>query len=214
MSGIINKIIVLKRRAVRPLWRLKYAISRPEMPTNADGKVYINIGSGNYTSPEFINIDAVPFRHTHIVGDIIDLSDFPSNSADMIYASHVIEHIPRGELVASFKEWHRVLKPGGFLRFGVPDFDRLVEIYNASNKMPESIEGQLLGQGQSGYDDHHTIWNFEYAQRILHAAGFKGEIRRWNANNAPHHSFTDKSNRVTNVGGKVIPISLNIEAFK
>jgi len=214
MFGIVNKLVIVKRKALRPIWRLKYAFFKAKVPTNADGKVYLNLGSGNNTSPEFLNIDAIPFHHTHQVGDIVDLSPFSSNSVDMIYASHVIEHIPRGEVVKSFKEWHRVLKPGGFLRFGVPDFDQLVEIYNVSDKKVESIVSQLLGQGESGYDDHHTIWNFDYAERTLHEAGFKGVIKTWDANNASHHSFKDKTNRVFEVGEKIIPISLNIEAFK
>ncbi len=150
MSQIINKAVILKRKAMMPVWRLKYALFKSKIPKNADGKVYINLGSGNYTSPEFLNIDAVPFKHTHKLGEIQDLSDFPSNSADMIYASHVIEHLPRSQVISTFKEWHRVLKPGGFLRFGVPHFDRLIEIYNFSNKKIESIESQLLGQGESG----------------------------------------------------------------
>lgn len=210
---VVNKLVVIKRRAVRPIWRIKYAIWPPRIPKNADGKVYINLGCGNYTSPEFLNIDAVPFKHTHKLGNIEDLSDFPSNSADMIYASHVIEHIPRNDVLKSFKEWHRVLKPGGILRFGVPDFDRLIEIYNASNKKPESIENQLLGQNE-GYDDHHTIWNFDYAERMLRKAGFTGEVRRWDADNVDHHSFKDKTNRFAEIGDKRIPISLNVEAFK
>ncbi len=210
----MNRAVIIKRKALRPVWRIKYMISKPEIPKNADGKVYLNLGSGNFTSPEFVNVDAVPFRHTHKVGDILDLSEFPSNSVDMIYASHVIEHINRDQLIRAFKEWLRVLKPGGFLRFGVPHFDSLVEIYNLSGKKVESIEGQLMGQGGNGYDDHHSIWNFAYAEKLLRVAGFKGDIKLWDVNNAEHHSFTDKCNRVFELNGKKIAISLNIEAYK
>ncbi|OHA30097.1 MAG: hypothetical protein A3G52_02360 [Candidatus Taylorbacteria bacterium RIFCSPLOWO2_12_FULL_43_20] len=214
MFGIINKLILFKRRLFRPVWRFKYIFFRQELPNNTEGKVYINLGSGNNTSAEFTNINAVPFRHTHIVGDITDLSDLSSNSVDMLYASHVIEHIPRSQLVRAFREWHRVLKHGTFLRFGVPDFDRLVDVYNVSGKKIESIESQLMGQGESGYDDHHSIWNFDYAKRLLFEAGFRGEVRLWDVNKVNHHAFKDKSNRVFEIEGKVIPLSLNIEAFK
>lgn len=214
MYQLINKAVILKRKAIMPIWRLKYMFFKAEIPKNSDGRVYINLGSGNYTSPEFLNIDAVPFKHTHMLGEIQDLSRFPSNTADMIYASHVIEHLPRHEIVASFKEWYRVLKPGGFLRFGVPDFDSLIEIYNANGKKIESIESQLLGQGVSGYDDHHTIWNMAYAEKLLRAAGFTGVIKQWDPEKAEHHTFTDKTNRFFEVNGKKIPISLNVEAYK
>src|SRR6185436_18792799 len=125
-------------------WRIKYALFRQTMPKNADGKVLLNLGCGDYTSDEFINIDAVPYSKTNIVGDIQDLSRFPSGSVDMIYASHVIEHIPRSNLERTLKEWNRVLKPGGILRFGVPDFDGLIEIYKRSGNNTDAIVNQLM----------------------------------------------------------------------
>lgn len=188
----------------RLLWRLKFQFFREKMPKNADGRVYLNLGSGANTSEEFINIDTLPFRKTHLVLDIQNLSIFPDDSVDMIYASHVLEHIPRANLQKTLSEWRRALKPGGILRFGVPDFDKLVEIYNVSGKETESIVNQLLGQDKD-YDRHCTIWNFKYAERILKQAGFSGKPKLWNVKTAEHHKFNDKSNRDN---------SLNLEVAK
>ncbi|MFZ1987930.1 MAG: methyltransferase domain-containing protein [Minisyncoccia bacterium] len=194
------------------LWRLKYAFARESFPKNAGGKTYLNLGAGDTVSKEFVNIDAVPFRRTHLIADIQNLYMFPDNSVDMVYGSHVAEHIPRGRLLGALREWNRVLKPGGVLRLGVPNFDSLVEIYHRSGNEVGSIVNQLLGQ-DGEYDDHHTIWNEAFAKKMLTDAGFTG-IRSWNPATASHHEFRDKTNRVFTDEQGSVSISLNIEAVK
>jgi len=206
------RLIALKLYLLGVLWRVKYSMFRETMPKNKDGKVYLNLGCGDRSGPEFINMDAVSFAHTHIVGNILDLRRFPSQSVDLIYASHVMEHIPRNRLEATLREWNRVLKLGGILRFGVPDFDGLIEIYRRSGNNTESIVNQLLGQ-DGEYDDHHTIWNRAYADQVLSRAGFS-HVRPWDPKTVDNHGFKDKTSRVfTDATGTVL-ISLNLEAVK
>lgn len=201
----LNEIrIAVRFKLYRLLWRIKFQFFREKIPKNSDGKVYLNLGCGVNTSSEFVNIDAFPFRKTHLVRNIQDLSIFPTNSVDMVYASHVIEHIPRAELKKTLAEWCRVLKPGGVLRFGVPDIDKLIAIYNASGKDTESIVNQLLGQDRD-YDRHCTIWNHSYAKKVLKEVGFSGEPKEWDVKTALHHDFNDKANRDN---------SLNLEVVK
>lgn len=196
--------IACKMKLERWMWRLKFTFFREKIPTNKDGKVYLNLGCGVNTSSEFINVDAFPFAKTHLILNILDLSYFPSNSVDMVYASHVIEHIPRAKLESTLAEWCRVLKPGGILRFGVPDFDKLIAIYTAGGKHVETVVNQVLGQDRD-YDRHCTLWNLEFAKKTLKNAGFSGEPTFWDVTTADHHSFNDKANRDN---------SLNLEVAK
>jgi SAM-dependent methyltransferase len=212
MQKLRFALVRLKLRLFGVWWRLKYTFFREGMPKNKDGKVYLNLGCGDYTSDEFINMDAIPFRKTHLVADIQNLYMFPSGSVDLIYASHVLEHIPRKNLERTLREWHRVLKPSGILRCGVPDFDGLVEIYHRSGNEVESIVNQLLGQ-DGEYDDHHTIWNRVYAERLLADVGFT-TVRAWDPKTAEHHAFKDKTSRVFTDRAGSVPISLNLEAVK
>lgn len=194
-------------------WYIRRRLFPPPIPKNADGKVYLNLGSAEKTGPEFINIDMKVLPSVHHIADVTDLKMFPDNSIDMIYACHLVEHIPRSRLVDTMKEWRRALKPGGIFRFAVPDFDALVEMYTASNKDMFSIINQLMGQ-DAPYDNHCTAWNTKYAETLLKEAGFT-TIRPWDVKTADHHSWNDKASRtMTTPAGKPILISLNIEAVK
>lgn len=48
---------------------------------------------------------------------------------DVVYHSHVLEHIPREYTAGFMAECHRVLKPGGLLRVVVPDLEQLAQRY-------------------------------------------------------------------------------------
>src|SRR5207249_3890671 len=78
-----------------------------------DGKLHLHLGCGIVNSPGFVNIDAIPMRHIHCVQAVDRLEKFRSGSADLIYASHVLEHISHRETLSVLQEWRRVLKPGG-----------------------------------------------------------------------------------------------------
>ncbi len=193
-------------------WYVRRTLFPPQFPKNADGKVYVNLGSAGKTSAEFINIDQRTLPKVHYIADVTDLHMFPDNSVDMIYACHLVEHIPRSRLVQTMKEWRRALKPGGIFRFAVPNFDALVEVYTRNGNDVPTIENQLMGQ-DAPYDNHCTAWNTKYAEKVLHEAGFTS-VRPWDPTTAEHHTFNDKATRTMTADGKAILISLNIEAIK
>lgn len=184
----------------------------PKIPQNPDGKIYINVGCGNDSGKEFTNVDVLKFPNIHHVQDITDLSNFADNTVDMVYASHVVEHLPREKFFSTLKEWKRVLKRGGIFRFGVPDFDKLIEIYHGNSNNVEIIRDQVLGQ-KPPYDNHYTLWNFEFAKKVMEEAGFVN-TRKWDYKTADHHDFKDRSSRSIKAGDKEVFFSLNIEAEK
>jgi len=87
---------------------------------------------------------------------VSDEGRIPDGVADEVYASHVLEHIPRGpELIAVMNEAWRVLKPGGSFLIVVP----LVGFTN-----PKTREGTLV-EGWQPYADptHVNLWWFPEA---------------------------------------------------
>jgi len=201
------------KQNIKKLYYLCYrTLFPPSLPVNPDGKVYVNLGCGVNTGKEFVNVDTAIYPNIHYVADIRKLNMFTNESVDFLYASHVVEHIPRGQLKEVLREWRRVLKTGGIFRMGVPDLDRLIEVYRLSNNNVSAVVNQIMG-AEGGYDDHHSLWNLSYAKELLEEVGFTN-IHTWDPQTASHHNFHDKTTRVIDVGGKKIPISLNIEATK
>ena len=54
---------------------------------------------------------------------------FPDATFDVVYHSHVLEHIDREAAPGFLRECLRVLRPGGTLRVVVPDLERLARTY-------------------------------------------------------------------------------------
>jgi len=199
------------RVQVKQLWaRSVRSIRRPSTPEG--GPLLINLGCGENSSSEFVNVDVRSLSNIHHVHDIRRLPMFSSDSADLIYVCHALEHIPRVELSRVLQEWRRVLRPGGTLRISVPDFDVLLSVYRESSRRVDSIVNQLMGQGPP-FDNHYSIWNESFGRELLSKSGFTS-IRLWDPDTAPHHDFVDKSFRTMVTEQGEVPISLNIEADK
>lgn len=94
-----------------------------------------------------------------------------NNSVDLIYSCHMIEHLDNKELKIFFKECERVLKPNGYLRLVVPDFNYLIDIYNKNHNVDNFIKrSELVGKKPKsiikkiqyliqGHGWHHQMFN-------------------------------------------------------
>lgn len=50
-------------------------------------------------------------------------------SVDVVYSSHMLEHLPREQAEDFLRQAHRVLAPGGTLRLALPDLERIARSY-------------------------------------------------------------------------------------
>ena len=208
--------MLLARRVTRRLRRelgfLKRKWVNPALPASQNGRLLIHIGCGEIDSPEFVNVDALPYPHVHYLrNDITDLSMFADGSADLIYMCHVLEHVHRKEILDVIAEFRRVLKRGGVLRISVPDFDRLIAMYQDIGQDPDGIIAPLLGSHANAYDIHYWIFTERSLSTILIEAGFS-EVRGWDPHRCDHHDFEDWASRTIDRDGKQFFVSLNLEA--
>ncbi|MDY6986995.1 MAG: class I SAM-dependent methyltransferase [Thermodesulfobacteriota bacterium] len=91
---------------------------------------------------------------------------FPDNEFDVIYASHVLEHIQ--DDMKAMRELHRVLAPHGWAILQVPILaEKTFE--DPTVKSPENRE-RLFGQ-----NDHVRIYGLDYKDR-LNKAGFRVRV--------------------------------------
>lgn len=204
----------LRHRLKQKLSFLTRRLREPPRPRNEDGKVLLHIGCGKINSPEFLNIDAQPYAHVHIVTEnIAELSQFADESVDLVYMCHILEHIKMSGLAPVLQEMKRVLRTNGVLRLSVPDFDRLIDVYQAGGGNTDVIHLQLMGGQDSDYNVHYSVFNRKGLSALLQKAGFR-EVRAWDPRNCEHHDFKDKACKVMSVGGQSFEISLNLEAVK
>jgi len=191
----------------------KRLLVKPKLPENPDGKILIHLGCGDIASPEFINVDARPAPHVHYICDVTDLSIFRDGYSDLVYACHVLEHIRYTALRKTLWEWRRILKPGGILRLSVPDFEKIVRIYESSDRDIDSILGPLMGGQRDEYNVHYSVFNHRYLTDTLIEVGFK-EVRQWDPGRVSNHDFDDWANYEIVQGSRAFPVSLNLEAIK
>jgi len=169
----------------------------------------LHIG-GRVAAPDWEILDALPGPHVDHLGNANDLSRFPNCTFSDIYASHVLEHLDyQGELQATLKEWHRVLKPFGRLYVSVPDIDVLAKLLLAKDQLTIDerfhVMRMIFGGHVDAYDYHVVGLNEGFLQKFLGEAGFDA-VKKVDS----FELFEDTSNLVF----KGENISLNLTAKK
>ena len=94
-----------------------------------DGIIGINLGSGPWSFPGWVGVDA---RHLEVSEHLDEHSRllFPDNSLSYVFSSHFFEHINDATAQNMMNESARVLRPGGILRITVPDYELVLDRYH------------------------------------------------------------------------------------
>ena len=142
-------------------------------------KIMLNLGCGFKTSnsTDFINIDWSPYLRLNrnpiirfltkrivskerlknfnsipkniMVHNLKNGIPFSDNSVDVVYHSHLFEHLDRHIGKEFLNEINRVLKPGGKLRIVVPDLERLCADY--ISHINESLKNPSMAKNHDSY---------------------------------------------------------------
>ncbi len=112
-------------------------------------------------------------------------------SADVIYASHLLEHLTKSDGERFLGGCARALKSGGLLRIVVPDLDIAFKMYQAGEA--EKMLGLFFFTSEH-YDFHlHKYnYNFNMLKRSLENAGFSKIARKeYREGESPDIGFLD-----------------------
>jgi SAM-dependent methyltransferase len=143
----------------------------------------IEIGGGSDPAPGFEQISVVWGR---------DRLPFDNESVDVIYSSHVIEHIPWYSVMFALSEACRILKHDGEIIIHTPDLDYLISCY-LNRKAGDNWDGRGLnpemdfflwfnsrlfnlpdkGEGPESLFWHRSTWSEGELIRRLNSVGFR-----------------------------------------
>lgn len=109
----------------------------------------LNIGCGSMFHEDWVNVDMYSTSEHVIEMDIRKGLEFEDNLFDVVYSSHVLEHMSKNAAEELVAEMIRVLKPGGILRLVVPDLEAIITNYT---KFKGQLENSYDSLTEANYD--------------------------------------------------------------
>ena len=174
----------------------------------------LHVGCGDVILPGWVNLDLENLPGIDIQDDIRELRKIQDGTCEIIYASHVLEHVGRDEFEDVLKVWNKKLKIGGILRLAVPDFEKAVQWYLKYGKILD-VTGLVSGGQKTKYDYHHMIFDRKFLSEVLEKCGFK-DVHEWDWRKVEHGKFDDYSQSYLPHMEKEngLLMSLNLECIK
>jgi SAM-dependent methyltransferase len=143
-----------------------------------------NIGAGLFRKKGWINIDNPSRWYEKIIDtdcipyDLLELKPLPieSETADIVYSSHTIEHVTNEAVENMVKESHRILKPGGVLRITAPNINLDGIAYMKNDIEHFNIFSAKIGLMtksplRAASIEQKFLWHFAANVSILHTDG-------------------------------------------
>lgn len=119
-----------------------------------------------------------------VYGDVIKGLPLRDQSVDVLYSSHMLEHIAKNDVEDFLKEALRVLSPGGKIRLVVPDIRKKVQQYFESGDADAFMESTHLCEERPksfaqrlqhifvGSRNHQWMYDGKSLTRLLERVGF------------------------------------------
>lgn len=108
----------------------------------------------------------------------LDALPFADGTLDLVYASHVIEHIHLGLVPAALMEAWRVLRRGGVIELHTVDFNAVIDKYFEDESAMDWVNYRIFAYpkhgGMEGRDPnmHRSCFTRPFLERLLSDAGF------------------------------------------
>jgi SAM-dependent methyltransferase len=179
----------LEPSLLQPYFRLR-ALARMRR-NNGKARRLLEIGPGARPLQGFESLDVVGRRHVDYVCDIEQGLPFGAGTFDLVYSSHVLEHVPWFASARVVNDWFRVLKPGGRLEVWVPDGEMIARVLLTAARTGSFIEddgwrvrnepgspdlwanGRLFYGANPGYPSwHKAVFTEGWLTELFAGAGF------------------------------------------
>ncbi|MEX2631598.1 MAG: methyltransferase domain-containing protein [Tistlia sp.] len=175
------------RRAAKAAGKAKTGAGKAARPRFQappdDGKVRLNLGSGDKNLPGYVNVDVAPSRKGAAPDLLCDLRSLKLEDgyADELLSVHVIEHFYYWEVQELLAEWRRVIKPGGRIELECPNLAYAAQqIVEDEGRLADASDGwrttMFVLYGDPAWKDplmcHRWGWTPRTLGAELERAGF------------------------------------------
>ncbi len=128
----------------------------------------LHLGCGTNKLPGWVNVDSVKDCQPDLLHDLAKPLAFTDLSVDAILAEGLLEHFDKYMRYAVFSDWVRVLKIGGTITVGVPNFKKIIFRYFKFefNNFVDTIFGENLWNSKF-YIGHFGNHKWGYSKESL-----------------------------------------------
>lgn len=163
----------------------------------------LNWGCGTEPPEGWINCDIKDAPGIDISCDIREGLPLEASSLDYVVSIHALPELPYPDVEPALTELHRVLKPGGVLRLGLPDLEKAMRAYSDGNAdyflIPDddvrSLGGKLIVQ-MTWYGYSKSMYTFDFTEELLYHSGFRRVVRcKYRETVSEHPEITALDNR-------------------
>jgi SAM-dependent methyltransferase len=160
-------------------------------------------GCGPITPYGWVNSDIRPGPGVDVVGDIRGGLPIADNSFDYVVSIHALPEIPYNDLDRTLGELRRVLKPGGTLRLGLPDFDKALKAYQTGDvdyflipdEAVKCLSGKMIVQ-LLWYGCSRSMYTGEFAAELLARNQFQSiQVCNFRQTRSPHPGIVELDDR-------------------
>jgi SAM-dependent methyltransferase len=176
---------------------------------------YLDLGCGQNTHDNFINLDYYWHPKIDVCWDISRGIPFPSQSLRGVFTEHCLEYLPLPIAEAVMREIHRVLVPGGRVRIILPDAEIYLTRY--TDRLRQCSDMLLPFEAECAYGDivnpilavnrifyqdrdqeaeHQFIYDASFLCQLLSHCGFSKTMRTSFMNGADKNLPIDNESRV------------------
>jgi SAM-dependent methyltransferase len=115
---------------------------------------WLEIGPGYHGEriPGFETLDVTERENVDYVADASESLPFEDNTFELVYASHILEHIPWQNIEQTLREWVRILKPCSWLEIWVPDVLKICRAFVEAEKG----KYQLIRENKKAFNNEYS----------------------------------------------------------
>ena len=144
----------------------------------------LEIGNNGRRMLGWMTMDIEDYGNTDIIGSVLDGIPLDDKSVDVVYMSHVLEHVPWFKTLDVLEEVYRVLDTNGWIEILVPDGEKIINAYldghtgeddwwhaNPEHDLDLWLNGRVFSYGPNA-NWHQTIFSSRHLENCLKKAGF------------------------------------------